>query len=474
MLLLAQLRNSESRAHSQIYTEQVRLLYRNAPLGLIATLINSAVLVYILRNVVPHRVLIAWFACILLVSTLRLVQLSRFRRIPAGSPDVGRWGTWFIIGLGLSGIIWGSAGILLYPARSIIHQEFLAFVLGGMAVGAAEAFSVVISAFLAYMLPSLAPLIVRFLVAGDEIHLAMGGMSLLFVVLITGIAFRIRSSTVASLLLRFENNNLIISLSSAKNDLENLNRELSSEIEERRKAEEELMTHREHLEDLVEERTSELEAFIYSVSHDLKGPLRAISGFGNILMEDQAGRLDEKSRDYLKRVNLNAVRMGQLIDDLLALSRVSRQEIERTKLDLSKIASRIVDDLRASDPSRSVDVRMAEGLVAYGDENLITIVLTNLFDNAWKFTAKTVNPRIEFGTHMKDGKSIYYVRDNGVGFDVKQGGKMFLPFHRLHSEKEFEATGIGLAIVNRIIHRHGGNVWAEGAIGIGTTLYFTI
>jgi light-regulated signal transduction histidine kinase (bacteriophytochrome) len=210
------------------------------------------------------------------------------------------------------------------------------------------------------------------------------------------------------------------------------------------------------------------------VSHDLRGPLRAISGFGKILIKDQTGKLDEQGKDYLNRMNLNATRMSQLIDDLLSLSRISRQEIERTKLDLSKIASLIVRDLRASDPSRSVEVRIAEGLSAYGDENLITIVLTNLLGNAWKFTSKTAGARIEFDTLLQDGRNIYYIRDNGAGFDEQRREKMFLPFHRLHSEKEFEGTGIGLAIVKRVIHRHGGDIWAEGTTGKGATVYFRL
>ncbi len=466
-------RNPASREHPQLYAEQVGLLYRNAPLGVIGTLVNAAVLVFILRNLVPHRVLTVWFLCILLVSIARFVQFSRFRRVTPESSDVSRWGTWFVIGLALSGIIWGSAGIVLYPVESTIHQEFLAFVLGGMAIGAAAAFSVVMPAFIAYTLPSLAPLIVRFLAAGDEIHLAMGGMSLLFVVLITGIAFRISMVTLASLRLRFEKNSLVVYLSSAKNDLEKLNQELSSEIVEHRKAEEELKRHREHLEELVEERTSELEAFIYSVSHDLRAPLRFISGFGRILMEEKAERLDEQGKDYLKRINLGAFQMNRLIEDLLSLSRISRQEIERTQLDLSKIASLVVSDLRASDPSRSVEVDIAEGLSAYGDESLITIALTNLLGNAWKFTSKTESARIEFGTLLQDGRIIYYIRDNGAGFEPQQGEKMFLPFHRLHSEQEFEGSGIGLAIVKRVIHRHGGDIWAEGTTGEGATVYFT-
>lgn len=268
-------------------------------------------------------------------------------------------------------------------------------------------------------------------------------------------------------------NDLVVYLSSAKDELEKLNRELSSEIVERSKAEEELKRHRGHLEELVKERTSELEAFIYSVSHDLRAPLRHISGFGEILMENQAEKLDEQGKDYLKRMNLSAVRMSRLIEGLLSLSRISLQEMEWTKLDLSKIASLIVSDLRASDPSRSVEVKIADGLSAFGDESLITVALMNLFGNAWKFCSKKASARIEFGTLLEDGRNIYYIRDNGAGFDAQYGEKMFLPFHRLHSEKEFEGTGIGLATVKRIIHRHGGNIWAEGKTGEGATVYFT-
>ncbi len=251
-------RNSTSQEHPQLYAEQVRLLYSNALIGLIATLINSGVLVFILRNVVQHRVLSTWLLCILLVSMARFVQFMRFRRVPQDSSDVGRWGTWFIAGLALPGILWGSTGVFLFPAESIIHQAFLAFVVGGMAIGAAGAYSVSMPAFMTYALPSLAPLIVRFFALGDEMHLAMGGMSLLFAVLITFIALRINKVTVASLRLRFENSSLISYLSSAKDDLETLNQELSSENLERGKAEEELKQHREHLEELVENRTAEL------------------------------------------------------------------------------------------------------------------------------------------------------------------------------------------------------------------------
>jgi PAS domain S-box-containing protein len=251
---------SASQGHPQLYAEQVQLLYKNAVVGLIATLINSAILVFILRSKVPHRVLTVWLVCILAVSAGRFAQFIRFRRLPRDSSDVGHWGTWFIIGMTFSGIVWGAAGVFLFPVESIIHQAFVAFVLGGMAIGAAGAFSIVLPAFIAFILPSLAPIIVRFLAAGDEMHLAMGAMSLLFFVLTTGIAVHINRETAASLRLRFENSSLISYLSSAKDDLEKLNRELSSENRERRRAEGELKRHRDHLEELVDNRTAELKA----------------------------------------------------------------------------------------------------------------------------------------------------------------------------------------------------------------------
>ncbi len=224
----------------------------------------------------------------------------------------------------------------------------------------------------------------------------------------------------------------------------------------------------------LEFSNKELESFIYSVSHDLRGPLRAISGFSEIIMKDIADKLDEKGKRYLSRIHDGTEKMGRLIDDLLNLSRISRQEIQHTEVEVSAIAASIVGELREAHPGRSVEVDIKGGLTAIADPGLIEAVLSNLIGNAWKFTAKTEHARIEFGTVEQAGKIIYYVRDNGAGFDQKYAGKMFWPFHRLHSESAFEGTGIGLAIVDRIISRHGGKVWAEGVEGKGATVYFSL
>jgi signal transduction histidine kinase len=224
----------------------------------------------------------------------------------------------------------------------------------------------------------------------------------------------------------------------------------------------------------LEFSNKELESFIYSVSHDLRGPLRAISGFSEMMMKDIADKLDKKGKRYLSRILDGTEKMSRLIDDLLNLSRISRQHIERKEVDMTALAASIVAELREVYPDRSVEADIKDRLTVFADRGLIEIVLSNLLGNAWKFTAKKEHARIEFGTVPQDGKMIYYVRDNGDGFNQEYAGKMFWPFHRLHSESAFEGTGIGLAIVDRIISRHGGKVWAEGVEGEGATIYFSL
>jgi light-regulated signal transduction histidine kinase (bacteriophytochrome) len=218
----------------------------------------------------------------------------------------------------------------------------------------------------------------------------------------------------------------------------------------------------------------ELEAFTYSVSHDLGAPLRSITGFAKILKEDYQGRLDTQGSDHLARIQNNSEKMEERIKALLHLTKISRQELERTQADLSRMASTIAYDLRVADSSRNVEIVIAEGLTAFADLSLIKIALSQLFENAWKFTSKTANPRVEFGTFEKDGTTVYYVRDNGAGFDQSFAEKLFLPFQRLHSEEEFEGTGIGLAVVERVIRRHGGKIWAEGKTNEGAAFFFTL
>jgi PAS domain S-box-containing protein len=232
---------------------------------------------------------------------------------------------------------------------------------------------------------------------------------------------------------------------------------------------------RKRAEAALEDANRELEAFSYSVSHDLRAPLRALDGFSLAVLEDHGEALPEDGRDYLVRIRAAAQRMGRLIDDLLALSRVSRSELRRSSVDLSKLAGEILAELRSQDPERVVDAEVAAGLVATADLGLSRALLENLLGNAWKYTSKRERARIEFGEEVRgDGVRAYFVRDDGAGFDMTYAHKLFTAFQRLHAAEEFQGTGIGLATVNRIVRRHGGRVWAEGAVGRGATFHFTL
>lgn len=220
----------------------------------------------------------------------------------------------------------------------------------------------------------------------------------------------------------------------------------------------------------LEGTNRELEAFSYSVSHDLRAPLRTIDGFSQILSEDYGDRLDDEGLDYLSRVRAASRHMAELIDDLLDLSRVGRRPLRREGVDLSSLASGIADDLRGMDPEREVDFEIEDGVTARGDIGLLKVALENLLGNAWKFTSRQPRAAIRFGV----SGGVYYVSDDGAGFDEAYKDKLFGAFQRLHGPDEFEGTGIGLATVARIVHRHGGEVWAEGAVGEGATFYFTL
>lgn len=256
---------------------------------------------------------------------------------------------------------------------------------------------------------------------------------------------------------------------------------LDRELAERRRAEEEIRNLNDGLERRVRERTlqleeanRDLEAFAYSVSHDLRSPLRTIDGFSQILLADCGGELGEAGRQPLARIREATGRMARLIDDLLKLSRESRSPILKTAVDLTALARSVFAELRSQDPARLVETRVEEGLSATADPGLLRSVIENLLGNAWKFTAKSPTARIEVLREVdSDGATAFCVRDNGAGFDTAQADRLFAAFRRLHGN-EFEGTGIGLAIVQKIVHRHGGRVWATGAVGEGASFRFTL
>jgi PAS domain S-box-containing protein len=249
------------------------------------------------------------------------------------------------------------------------------------------------------------------------------------------------------------------------------------DITERHRADDEARNYRERLEEqarLLGNTNRELKAFAYSVSHDLKKPLRHIDGYCQIIEEEYGEKVEGSAREYLSRVRTAINRMHVLIDDLLKLSQVSGIELQREPVDLTALASEIVETLRHEEPSRQVEVVIAEEMKAQADPAMLRVVLENLIGNAWKFTAKTPHARVEFGVERGSQRGVFFVRDNGAGFDQNLAGELFRPFRRLHREGEFEGTGVGLATVQRIIHRHDGFIWATGKVGQGATFYFTL
>jgi PAS domain S-box-containing protein len=268
---------------------------------------------------------------------------------------------------------------------------------------------------------------------------------------------------------RFWGNVIVTALRDENGTLRGFSK-VTRDMTERRRAEQTLESHNLQL----EAANQELQAFSYSVSHDLRAPLRSIDGFSLALLEDYGSKIDTEGQNYLNRIRAATLRMGQLIDGMLNLARISRAGMAPEVVDLSKLAREIVSDLESGQPERKMKFEIPPALPVRGDRLLLRVVLENLLNNAWKFTSHTANPCISLGSKNGDAEPIHFVRDNGAGFDMQYANKLFGVFQRLHRDSEFPGNGVGLATVQRIIHRHGGRIWAEGALGAGATFYFVL
>jgi two-component system sensor histidine kinase/response regulator len=281
--------------------------------------------------------------------------------------------------------------------------------------------------------------------------------------------------------LRNSHNELERKVEERTTELSKANLLLKQEIIERKQAEEEIRKLNEELEQRVLQRTaqleaanSELESFSYSVSHDLRAPLRIISGFSKIVFEDYADKVDDEGKRLLNTIQDSTKKMDNLINDLLALSRIGRKDVELSDIDMDKLVKTVFDEVKVTNPEKKLQFNIKPLLPAHGDPGMIYQVFFNLLSNAIKFTKLKEAAVVEVGSYSDGSKNVYYVKDNGVGFDMQYANKLFCAFQRLHTEKEFEGTGIGLAIVKRIVNRHDGKIWAEGKINEGATFYFTL
>jgi signal transduction histidine kinase len=472
----------------QIFAEQVILLYRLLPLGLIATVINSSILTALLFNLVPKKVLLPWVSLLFIVTITRAV-LYRFaiKKFTINkNPEL--WANVFFFGMLLSGIIWGTAAFFCLFHSSDPHRILVAYVLGGMAAGAAGTYSAIRRVYFAFSIPALLPQIIIFFMYYDILLVAMGWMLVLFWGLITMSALSNYATILTSFRLRFERQDLISSLEIAREQTETKNIDLQREILRRKNVEIELRDAHALLEKKVELRTAELKAansnlenanrelsdFTYSVSHDLRSPLKSIEGFAEILEEESGDFLNETAREALFYMRKSANRMQDIINDLLVLGRAGQLELEKKTVDLSSIIADITETLQSQQPDRKVEIAVQSNITAVCDIRLIRIVLENLIGNSWKYTSKTENARIEFSSIKKEQQTIYCVSDNGAGFEMKFADQLFAPFKRLHSESAFPGTGIGLATTHKIISRHGGKIWAESVPGQGAKFYFTL
>ncbi|KMQ50646.1 Sensory box histidine kinase [Chitinispirillum alkaliphilum] len=478
----------QNNLNQQIFAEKIKHIYTLVPVGLIATLVNGTIVTALVYTISPEPIVLVWFAVLLIAVALRSLFTYLGVRSIEKQEHIMLCATVLSAGFALSGVIWGSAAFFMLLHRSSPLTLFVAFLVGGMAAGAAATYSALRPTYYAFILPAVIPHIILFLFSGTHAFMIIAGILLYFIVLVSISAESNRKIIDNALRLRFEKEKLARLVSDERNRINRSNKALKYEIKKRKNAEKKLKQSYKELEYKVAQRTEELSKsnkrleelnreltyFSHSVSHDLRSPLFSINGFSKALGEELEGKMDDTAKYYLSLIQKAVKRMGELIEDLLMFSKASQSEIQKSEVNLSEIALDIIKNLQNQDLKRRIRFVSNPQIISRCDPKLIRIVLENLLSNAWKFTGKTENPQIQFDMLIKDNTTVYYIRDNGAGFDMAEAEKLFAPFKRLHTASEFPGSGIGLATVARIIWRHGGTIWAESEIGKGATFYFTL
>ena len=418
----------ESSIDVAVLHDQIELLYGRKRLATFSFPILGILVAYILSGYSGSGIALAWFLAVCAVTAAGILISELYERESALLDRTHFWAKVGVAGSALNGLTFGAAGILLYPPHSVPHQAFLVLFLGGICACALASSSSYLPAYLFFVVPTVSPVIVRLVLDTDEIHIVMSILTVLFAGFMVALG-RIGSRTIKeSCILKYEKSAL----------------------------------------------AQELEAFSYSVSHDLRAPLRHLTGFAEMLKEHSSAQLDEKGLGYLNTISNSAKHMSNMIDDLLSFSRIGRSEMKKDTIDMSHLVSEVLNEYRIETEKRNIVWQINQLPNAIGDRSLLKLVVSNLISNALKFTRNCERAEIEIGAIPGNNQDVFFIRDNGVGFDIHYADRLFGVFQRLHSQQEFEGTGIGLANVRRIIKRHGGKTWAEGKVDNGATFYFSL
>ena len=494
--------HNHSLYREQVLSEQVRQIYGLAPLGFLATFINSMIVFFVMKDAMLYSLLLTWLAAVLTVTILRIGLVIRFRNVDPEPAAIGLWGTRFIVSLFIVGIAWGSIGFFSFTGISLAHQVFIAFVLGGMAAGASSTFSMLKPAYAAFSIPALMPLTVHFFLIPDAFHYAMGAMTTLFGILLWKISRHNYAINSASLRLRFENLGMIESLKEANKRVERLNFRLVAEIKAKHKAEAALKVQHDVLERTVAERTSDLvnaneqlttaklaseaanmakSEFLVNMSHEMRTPLGGILGMLDLVLEME---ISSEERRFLQMARRSADSLLRIISDVLDFSRLEAgvMRFEEEILDIPEVVRTAVEVVSLTAAEKGIQLTwqvedsVPEGVT--GDKGRLRQVLVNLLGNSVKFTeAGKIEVVVRNSGDSDNGCRLilFSVRDTGIGIPPMELEKIFGKFTQIDSSltRRYGGTGLGLALTRQIVEKWGGKIWAESSVGAGSTFYFT-
>lgn len=456
-----------------IALEQVRLLYLNSSTAQVVILLNGLLLAAVQSTALGYLPALTWLALLCATNAVRIAMAVAYRRAGPDVADAVYWRNLFCFGAALSGVVWGTAGVILFPPDSFDHQIFLAFVLGGMIAGAIGTMVSWFPAFALFSILTALPAVIRFSMIGDGMHYAMAWLISLFLVAMLLIGHRVFRTITETFRLRYENRVLIDYLIRAKEQTDALNKELVA-------AQNELRESNEELENRVKERTSELsraneelEKFAYVASHDLQEPLRTVANFSQILVQRYAYKLDKDGREFIGYIHSGASHMRTLVDDLLAYSRLGSKSLSLSEVDCENVLSEALEDLKLAVQESGAEIEHDPLPKVKADAGRIKQLFANLLSNAIKF--RGAEPlRIHVGATRQDDNWTFSVRDNGIGIDPKYFTQIFGMYERLHSTSHYSGTGIGLAVCKKIVEEYHGRIWVDSEEGRGSTFHFSI